>query len=290
MNQMPSQFPRTTVGGLSVSRLVIGTNWLLGWSHCTKAMDDYIRTEIAAHRAKLVAVLETYVRAGVDTIVGLLSAPAIHEAILETEQRTGRKIIRISTPMFSITPDTPAKGLDLGEVARLLDVEAAAGTHIFMPHQATTDALLDRCTRKIRHLDTVCRLVRERNLIPGLSTHMPEAIIYADESKLDVETYVSIYNAVGFMMQIEVDWTHKVIHGAAKPVLTIKPLAAGRLPPFQGLAFAWSTIRPQDLVAVGAMTAAEAAECIELSLGFIEGRDAQVKLQETRSKKSVKAG
>ena len=138
---MPDLFPRTTVGGLSVSRLVIGTNWLLGWSHCTKAKDDYIRTEIAAHRAKLVAVLETYVRAGVDTIIGQLTTSPIREAVLETEQRTSRKIIRVSTPAFPLTPETPAKGLDLGEVARILDVEAAAGADFILPHQATTDAL-----------------------------------------------------------------------------------------------------------------------------------------------------
>jgi len=287
---MSDLFPRTTVGGLSVSRLVIGTNWLLGWSHTSKAKDDYIRSEVAAHRDRLVAVLETYVRAGVDTILGQLTNSPIREAILETEQRTGRKMIRLSTPGFTITPETPAKGLDLGEVARILDVEAAAGDHIIMPHQCTTDALIDKCTRKIRHMDTLCRLIRERNMIPGLSVHLPEGIVYADESKLDVETYISIYNAVGFLMQIEVDWTHSIIHRAAKPVLTIKPMAAGRLPPFQGLAFAWNTIRPQDMVAVGAMTAAEAAECIELSLGFLQNRTADVQLQETRSKKSVKAG
>jgi len=286
---MSDLFPRTTVGGLSVSRLVIGTNWLLGWSHTSKAKDDYIRTEITAHRAKLVAVLETYVRAGVDTIIGFMPIPVLNEAILETEQRTGRKMIRISTPGFAVTPDTPAKGLDLGEIARTLDTEAAVGTHIIMPHQSATDALIDRCTRKIRHMDTLCRLIRERKMIPGLSVHLPEGIVYADESKLDVETYISIYNAVGFLMQIEVDWVHRIIHGAAKPVLTIKPLAAGRLPPFQGLAFVWSTLRPQDMVAVGAMTAAEAAECIELSLGFLQNRTADVQLQETRSKKSVKA-
>ena len=76
-----------------------------------------VEAEIAAHRAKLVAVLETYVRAGVDTIIGQLTTSPIREAVLETEQRTGRKMIRISTPGFTITPDTPANGLDLGEVA-----------------------------------------------------------------------------------------------------------------------------------------------------------------------------
>lgn len=30
---MSDLFPRTTVGGKSVSRMIIGTNWLAGWSH-----------------------------------------------------------------------------------------------------------------------------------------------------------------------------------------------------------------------------------------------------------------
>ena len=46
-------------------------------------------------------------------------------------------------------------------------------------------------------------------MIPGLSTHMPETPIYADESGLDVDTYISIYNAMGFLMQIEVDWVQR---------------------------------------------------------------------------------
>jgi hypothetical protein len=158
-----------------------------------------------------------------------------------------------------------------------------------MPHQVTTDAMVDRCTHEIRQFGPVCRLIRERDMLPGLSTHMPEAIVYADESGLDVETYISIYNALGFLMQVEVDWTARVIANAAKPVMTIKPMAAGRLPPFQAMHFVWSTLRPQDMVTVGTMTSEEAKECIELSQSVLEGRKAQVALQETRSKRSVKA-
>lgn len=36
-------FPRTTVGGLSVSRFIIGTNWMAGWSHTGKAADCMIK-------------------------------------------------------------------------------------------------------------------------------------------------------------------------------------------------------------------------------------------------------
>jgi len=40
------KFPRTIVGGLSVSRLVIGTNWFLGFSHTSRAKDIFIQNNI----------------------------------------------------------------------------------------------------------------------------------------------------------------------------------------------------------------------------------------------------
>ena len=40
-------FPRTQVGGVSVSRMIIGTNWFLGWSHASPAKDAFIKESIA---------------------------------------------------------------------------------------------------------------------------------------------------------------------------------------------------------------------------------------------------
>ena len=125
-------------------------------------------------------------------------------------------------------------------------------------------------------------------MIPGLSTHMPESIVFADESGLDVETYISIYNAMGFLMQVEVDWINRVILNSKKPVMTIKPMAAGQLRPFQAFSFVWNTLRPQDMVTVGTMTPMEAQECIDISLGILEKSHKDIKLQETRSKASIK--
>jgi hypothetical protein len=41
-------------------------------------------------------------------------------------------------------------------------------------------------------------------------------------------------NAAGFLMQLEVDWIHRIIWNAKHPVMTIKPMAAGRLLPLVG--------------------------------------------------------
>ena len=282
---MPA-FPRTIVGGLSVSRMVIGTNWFRGFSHTTPAKDALIMQ--LCDRKSIAGVLEVFFRHGIDTLIARYETPPMLDAVHEAEDRTGVKAILISTPTIATGPDTPEQGFDLAEVGEILDRQVEFGVSIAMPHMSTTDSLVDRCTHRIRHMEVLVKLIRERGMIPGLSTHMPESIIYADESGLDVETYISIYNAMGFLMQVEVDWTANVIRNAHKPVLTIKPMAAGHIRPFQGLHFVWSTIRDCDMVAVGTLTPREAEEDIEISLSILERRTSEVKLQETRSKASIK--
>ena len=49
---------------------------------------------------------------------------------------------------------------------------------------------------------------------------------------------------MGFLMQVEVDWIANVIRNAKKPVMTIKPMAAGQIRPFQALNFVWNTESP----------------------------------------------
>jgi hypothetical protein len=219
--------------------------------------------------------------------MGLIQRKDLWEGIQEAQQRTGKKMIVVSTPGIPVTADTPEKGFG-AEAEQLFDEEKRLGATFCFPHQGTTDALIDRCTRKIRHMDQLSKMIRKRGMIPGLSTHMPEAIIYADESNADVETYIALYNSMGFLMQVEVDWIHRVICQAKKPVMTIKPMAAGQLRPFQGLSFVWNTLRPKDMVTVGTMTPQEAQECIDLSFSILEKKEVTVELQETRSKVAIK--
>ncbi len=277
-----SEFPRTEVGGLSLSRMIIGTNWFLGYSHQTLAKDRFLKHYQDA--AKIADVLMVYLEYGIDTLMGWHGVnPVMVQAIDEAQQRAGRRFIIIDTPGLVVGP----QGVDFDQSAAILDQSAGLGSDFLLPHQSTTDALLDRTTRSFRQMDRVCAMIRERGMIPGLSTHAPESPTYADESGLDVETYIQIYNALGFLMQVEVDWVHRIIHGAAKPVITIKPMAAGRLHPLVGLAFSWSTIRDCDMVTVGAMTPDEAREDIELSLSILERRAPRLELQRTRSKQLV---
>lgn len=283
---MSSSFPRTMVGGVSLPRMIVGTNWFLGFSHWTPSKDKHIKEHVR-NVPKIADVLEVFFKAGIDSVLGLIQMEPMVDAVKEAEQRTGIKSTFISTPWLPTGPSFPAEGWKMDEVKKILDLEKKLGATFCMPHMSVVDNALDRCTRKLRHFDVLCKMIRERDMIPALSTHMPETIPYADESGLDVETYIQIYNAMGFMMQLEVDWIHNIIMKAKKPVVTIKPMASGHIRPFQAFNFVWNTLREQDMVTVGCMTPDEAKEVIDLSLSILERKAYRPEMQDTPSKASV---
>jgi hypothetical protein len=268
------------VGGVSLPRMLIGTNWFLGYSHTSLAKDRFIKE--LQDREHITRVLTVFLEYGIDAIMAPLSEH-LEDGIRAAEDRTGRGMIRILTPSFNIK----SGGNSEDEPEAVLDRCRELGATFCLPHQCVTDALLDRMYEVIRDIDKYSGMIRERGMIPGLSTHMPEAVVFADRMGADVETYIQIYNAAGFLMQVEVDWVARVIRNAKRPVMTIKPLAAGRLLPLVGLAFVWNTIRDEDMVTIGTTTPDEAREVIELSLDLLTHRIPDGDLQRTRSKRSL---
>jgi len=73
-------------------------------------------------------------------------------------------------------------------------------------------------------------MIRERDMLPGLSTHIPETVVYADETALDVETYIQPFNLMGYLMQLEWTGCAGSSKRAKKPVITIKTMVPGNPP------------------------------------------------------------
>ena len=280
---MTNEFPRTTVGGVSVSRMIIGTNWMLGWSHTSPAADKLITRRNSTAEA-IADILEVYLRAGVDTIMGLFSGqPHALDGMKMAEDRTGRKLIIIDTPPLNMTDSAEGRQ----EAARVIAESRSYGSTFCFPHHTSTEQLVSKHRQTIDRLPDYLKMIRDEGMIPGLSAHMPELVIYSDLNGYDVETYIQLYNCMGFLMQVEVEYIHKVIWGAKKPVMTIKPMAAGRCSPFVGLTFAWHTIRPCDMVTVGCLTADEAAEDIEISRAALESRPPLLEGRSSPSKTAI---
>lgn len=270
-------FPRTTVGGVSLPRMIIGTNWFLGYSHTSRAKDRFIQK--IQDQDKITEILTVFLEEGIDAIMGPPSSD-LEAAIRSAEDRTGQRMIRVLTPLFNSDPGGP---FDQGP-EEAFDRCRDLGATFCMPHQCVTDALVDREAKVIRKIDTYSQQIRGRGMLPGLSTHAPETVVIADRTCADVETYIQIYNAADFLMHIEADWAMRTIVNARHPVMVIKPLGAGRLLPLVGLAFVWNTIRDQDMVTIGTTTPDEAREVIDLSWDLLSHRLPLHELQWTRSK------
>ena len=124
-------------------------------------------------------------------------------------------------------------------------------------------------------------------MIPGVSTHRPETVVVCDTRPYDVETYIQILNVAGFLMPVETDWCARVVRNAERPVLCIKPLAAGRVLPPTGFKWSYDNCKPEDAVVAGFMSPEEVNEDIDICLEILTGAKRDESLQVTRSKRSI---
>jgi hypothetical protein len=276
-------FPRTKVSGLSLSRMIIGTNWILGYSHTSPSADKLI-THRNGNPEAIADILEVFLTSGVDTIMGPLeNNPHLLKGIKMAEDRVGKGIIIIDTPIINVDDNAEARR----EADRSIENSKRNGAVLCFPHHSSVEQLINKNKKIIDRLPDYLSMIRDHDMIPGLSAHMPEIVVYSDLNNYDVETYIQIYNCLGFLMQVEIEYIHKIIWTAKKPVITIKPMAAGRVSPFVGLTFSWHTIRPCDMVTVGCLTPAEAAEDIEISLAALENRPPDIEGRSSPSKTSI---
>jgi len=143
---MADQFPRTMVGGVSLPRMIIGTNWFLGWSHTSLAKDRFIRNFQTPEN--VADILTVFFESGVDAIMGVPN-PLLKKAIEIAEDRTGHQAILILTPHFNYLPGGPTEM----EPERVFELCKNQGATFCFPHQCITDAILDRMNRTIRGMD-----------------------------------------------------------------------------------------------------------------------------------------
>lgn len=280
------RFPRTEVGGISLPRLIIGCNWVSGFSHRSAAIDTMIRQE---HKniESTSKIFEEFLAHDIDAVLGLFGVDQnLIPAVQLAQEHTGKKLILIDEPIINVD-DTPAAR---AEAKREIEACAKRGATFCMPLHSCIEELVNKNTQTIDRLPDYLDMIRQAGMIPGLSAHMPEVIQYADLNEYDVETYIQIYNCMGFLMQVEIESVAKIIQSAKKPVITIKSLAAGRTTPFVGLNFSYNTIREKDMVAIGAYTPLEAIEDIEIAQAAIERRPPNISHRNSPLETSVITG
>lgn len=84
------------------------------------------------------------------------------------------------------------------EAEEVIKESAKRGAKICLPIHSCVEQLINKNKGTIDRLPDYLYMIRENGMIPGLSAHMPEVIQYADENDYDVETYIQIFNCMGF--------------------------------------------------------------------------------------------
>ncbi|MFH1738676.1 MAG: hypothetical protein ABIH23_06685 [bacterium] len=267
-------FPRTSVGGIEISRMICGTNPFYGYSHYSPARDTWLRRYFTMER--IVEVMEACANAGINAV---MSSPdeRTERAIEEVKRSTGAEFVWICTP----------GSRDFEETKESIRWAADHGAKICMPHMCFTDSHLVPGENRLIHAEEITELIRSLGMVPGLSTHRPETITTCDEAGYDFASYIQPYNVAGFLCHYETDWLQRVFNRSPKPIMCVKPLAAGSVLPGAGLRFVWSTIKPIDLVVLGMISPEEVQEDVEFSLNAIAGIAKEQELAFTRSKKML---
>ncbi|GHV66515.1 hypothetical protein AGMMS49928_01380 [Spirochaetia bacterium] len=276
-------FPRTTVAGVSLPRMLIGSNWMFGWSHTGHAADVFIKDFHSTVEATL-PVINAFLQYGIDAWMAPFSSnPECLGKIKGIEDKIGKKLILIDTPILNMDDTEAARK----EAKAVIKTSAELGSTFCLIHHSCCEQLVNKNKKTLDRLGDYTDMIREAGLIPGLSAHMPEIIQYSDLNGYDVETYIQIFNCLGFLMQIEVESVIRIIHEAKKPVMTIKPMAAGRTTPYVGLTFNWNVLREQDMITVGCLSEPEVHEDVEISLAALEKRLPRLEGRSSPGKTSI---
>jgi hypothetical protein len=248
--------------------MLIGSNWLFGWSHTGHAADCFIK-DVHAAADSFVPIIGAFVNHGVDAIMGPFSThPGAADKVHKAQDVLGKKLIIIDTPVINVDDTEQARK----ETNEIFKYSAKIGSTFCLIHHSSAEQLVNKNKHTLERLPQYLAMIRDAGLKPGLSAHMPELIQYSDLNGYDVETYIQIFNCLGFMMQVEIESVIRIIHEAKKPVMTIKPMAAGRTTPYVGLTFNWNVLREKDMITVGCLSKYEAEENIEISLAALEHR------------------
>ena len=263
--------PTTNIGGVEVTRMACGSNSFFGFSHLSAARDAWLVRHFDDDR--LYEMLKCCATLGVNLFVS-----GVQERFARLRRRLADE-----TGFHIKWACTPA-GETLDELKQAIDTCREYDVEICPPHTSFIERNLNLRDREITDLPEALAYIRSLGMVPGISTHRPEAVPLVHELGYDVETCILPLNALGFLCQVEVEWQERIIRNFPKPIITIKPLAAGRITPIPGFTFVYQRIKPIDTVAVGVMAPEELEEDVNLATSLMAGEEGDVALSTSRSK------
>jgi len=239
--------PTVSIGGLEVSRVIIGGNPFSGFSHQSPRRDDEMRHYYTAERIK--EELRRAWEVGVTTNLARADHHIIRVMMEHWDEGGRTRWIAQTCPSLGTAASCARQAIRFGAAACYVH----GGQMDFMLANDRTDDARQ-----------AVEIVREAGLPAGVAGHNPKVFDWAEEN-LDVDFYMcSYYNPDDRSSHAahvhggperydpaDRDAMTARIAGLSRPVIHYKVFAAGRNDPREALAFVAEHLRPQDAVCVG---------------------------------------
>ena len=247
-----SEFPTFTIEGITLPRVICGTNALCGWSHVSAGRDAWIRRYYTPER--LARVFAACMELGAPAVMGPLYPPLV-EALDETEKLTGQRPLWLSTTAAPLGPNsTPDQARQIREAeAPICSIHGAWVDQWVLEENWEA---LERCISQIR----------EAGLIPAAVCHYSDRLAKLAEAGVDLALLGTPVNKTGWWMYPDREAVVEVVRGIGRPLLAIKTLACGRFEEGHLREWLeWAVDREGvDAVAIGPMNEEEAQESIPI--------------------------
>ncbi|MHA1371124.1 MAG: hypothetical protein ACTSRA_15590, partial [Promethearchaeota archaeon] len=246
-------FPRVKLESLELSKIVCGTNQFIGITHRANPIDIWLHKR-RFRDPRTVADFFIYLvqEHGINCIV---SSPRekLYRALEITERETGERMHWLCTPSIRRS----VRGLEC-DIFKQIDWCADHGVEVCMPHRIYTDLVInkedltiggtafddlkgrERMSAKVIvwaiHLYTgipvasikgmwqfsypeISARIRDRGMIPGLSTHYVESIKAVEKNGYDASLVIQPLNLLGYQSNTDPDELVKVIRNTKLQIL-----------------------------------------------------------------------
>lgn len=246
------------IGAIEVPRLLAGYHSIRDLGNRIKFDDEQTERELTA-----------FLSSNIDAVIGAFSSDTgRYDRIRRIEEAAGKSFVMID--LMNLEVDGTVK--TLREAERKIAAAAAAGVRICVLDTITTEKMVNKHKRMIEGVEEYLAMIHDAGMSAGIQANMPEIITYSDNNGYDADVYVQNYNCAGFLMQVEIEQCIQVIHSSRKPVITLDPVAGGKVTPYVGLTYSWNSIRSQDFIAFEVLYGFTAEEIIEISCAALEHR------------------
>jgi hypothetical protein len=229
------QFGTFSVGDHEVPAVMLGTSPFIGAGQFGKKAELYYN-QFFLQPENIIGIVVRAVELGVNA-VQVIAYHQVLEAVQEAAKRTRTDLFLMGT-------------VGLGSIEREIEMVLDVGAQGMIVHGSLADRDMPFARQHLANL-------REQGLVTGIATHRPGMTIPRVEEMEEVALILSPFNKLGKFMDPSVDSALQALESTSKAIMAMKPLAAGRLRPQEGLSYLSGKVSG---VAVGIASVEEAEE------------------------------